>query len=295
MADYPVVRDSTGAEVPWVSLRLEPHMANTVDDIDRNIESALGRKYTGFQEFIGTESGAVSVVGSGPSLKENWKKLLGVDGDIIACNAACQFLLERGVVPKYMFCFDADPLMLEFITPHPDIIYLIASRCPPKTFDLLEGCKVVLWHAAGDLNLQNILERRGLMEPMIVGGSAAVTRAMVMAQTLGYSEVHLWGCDSSFNNGDTHIRKSTTDEKRLCVLLNKRAFECAPWMAQQVEDFKVLAPPLRDWYGIKLVVHGDGLLPHIAKAMGFRVDGESKVRRVLYEAIEKSRILWAQL
>ncbi len=241
------------------------------------------------------QSGAVSVVGSGPSLKENWNRIEEVGGDIIACNASCQFLLERGVVPKYMMCFDADPLMLEFLTPHPDIIYLIASRCPPKAFDILEGCKVVCWHAAGDLNIQELLEKYNRLEPMIAGGSAAITRAMVMAHPMGYREVHLWGADSSFVNGNTHIRKSTTVERDIHILCNNRAFRTAPWMAQQAEDFKILAPTLRAEYGVRLVVHGDGLIPHLAKAMGFDVDGESKSKRVWRETKHKARILWSQL
>ena len=139
-----------GLEIPWVPLNMEPKLANTVEDIDRNIEHALQRNDTPFPALVGTRSGAVSVVGSGPSLKKNWHKLRDFDGDIVACNAACQFLLEKGIVPQYMFCFDADPLMLEFITPHPDITYLIGSRCPPKAFEMLDGCKIVRWHAGGE-------------------------------------------------------------------------------------------------------------------------------------------------
>jgi len=294
MPDYPVIHRGT-EEVPWIELRMKSSLANTDEDIDRNIEYALSRNFKSFQDLVETESGAVSIVGSGPSLKDNWHRIPEVGGDIIACNAACQFLLERDIVPKYMFCFDADPLMLEFITPRPDITYLMASRCPPKAFELLEGCQIVCWHAAGDKNIQSILEKHNRMEPMAVGGSAAVTRAMVLAQPMGYREIHLWGADSSFLNGDTHIRKSTTQEKSLHIMCNNRAFHCAPWMAQQAEDFKMLAPSLRDQYGIKLVVHGDGLIPHLAKTTGFDVDGESKSRQLWREVRHKAGILWSQL
>jgi len=293
MNDWPVIKNG-GEELPWVELKLDAHLANTTEDIDRNIEYALGKGYTGLHALVGTESGAVSVVGSGPSLKENWQRLRDSDTDIIACNAACQFLLEKGIVPKYMFCFDADPLMLEFITPHPEITYLMGSRCPPKAFELLEGCKVVLWHAAGDENIEKLLQKHKIMEPMLAGGSAAVTRAMMLSHAMGYREIHLWGVDSSFSNGNTHIRKSTTDEKNITILLNKKVFTTAPWMCVQATDFKVLAPQLAR-LGARLIVHGDGLIPHLAKSMGFEVDGESKVRRTLYNVITKTRILWSQL
>lgn len=293
MADYPVIIHE-GQEVPWTELRMEGHLANTEEDIDRNIEHALTLDVIRFQGMLEKESGAVSIVGSGPSLKENWRRIESVGGDIIACNAACQFLLEREIVPKYMFCFDADPLMLEFITPHPAITYLMASRCPPKAFDLLKECKVIVWHAAGDKNINAILEKHGRMEPMVGGGSAAVTRAMVLSVAFGYRTVHLWGADSSFLNGDTHIRQSTTQEKQLHIMCNNRDFHCAPWMALQANDFKVLAPSMKDM-GVKLIVHGDGLIPHLAKAMGFDTDGESRTKQVWRDVKYKAGILWSQL
>lgn len=281
-------------ESKWLPLKLNPGLANSVEDIARNIEHVLTRPYVGLQTILNTESGAVSVVGSGPSLKGNWEKLRDSDTDIIACNASFQFLLERGVVPKYMFCFDADPLMLEFITPRPDVTYLIASRCPPKTFEMLEGCNVIVWHTAGDPCISDLLTKHDKMEPMVSGGTAAVTRAMILAATLGYRTVHLWGCDSSHSDGATHIRKSTTQEVRTVIKLNNKVFQMSPWMCQQCEDFKILAPPMRS-SGIRLVLHGHGILPHLAAAMGFEVDGYWRFKPILDDIAMKSRILWKYL
>ncbi len=260
--------------VAWMPLKLESRLANTDDDIARNIKHALTLEYTSFMQLAGKHSGAVAVVGSGPSLKANWRKLKDFKGDIIACNASCQFLLDKGITPKYMFCFDADPLMLEFMTPHKEITYLLASRCPPKTFELIKGCKLVIWHAGGDTHLEKLLQEAGKFnEPMVSGGTAAITRCMVTAFHMGYTDLHLWGCDSSFSNGDTHIRQSTTQERRMFVSVGGREFETAPWMARQVEDFKLLAPAYRQKYGTRFIVHGDGLLPQVAASLGFKVDG----------------------
>lgn len=280
----------------WMPLVIQNKLANTDDDIARNIEQVLARKYLPYQKLAGTESGAVAVVGSGPSLKKNWRRLLRFDGDIIACNAACQFLLGKGITPKYMMCFDADPLMLEFITPHPEITYLLASRCPPKAFEMLEGCRVSAWHAAGDLHLEKLMRAAHKeAEPMVIGGTAAITRCMVLAQTLGYKTIHLWGADSSFADGETHIRQSTTVERRMYVMGGGRKFETAPWMALQIEDFKVLAPPLRDIYGVRFVVHGDGLLPQIAASMGFEVDWPLALRHFVRVWSWKLKTLWQNL
>ena len=295
MADSPVV-ELNGGEAPWIALNLWPRLANTVDDIDRNIESALQRTYIPLPELVSSQSGAVSIVGSGPSLKKNWRRMVRMGQPIIACNAACQFLLERGIVPQYMFCFDADPLMLEFITPHPDITYLMSSRCPPETFELLKDCKVVVWHAGGDENIEKLLQKHGkFQEPMVSGGTAAVTRSMLLAKAIGWNEIHLWGCDSSYSEGDTHIRKSTTEEKGLRVMVNKKEFLCSPWMCSQAEDFKVLAPPLRDDYNVDLIVHGEGLIPHLAYSLYFKTDLEWEITRVCRMFLAVTRTLWSQI
>lgn len=292
----PIGMDKAGdARLCWLPLVVHSALANSVEHISANIESTLARDYIPFNTLIGSKSGAVAVVGSGPSLKTNWQELQHFKGDIIACNAACQFLLEKGIVPKYMMCFDADPLVIEFFTPHPDITYLIASRVTPKVFEILEGCHVVVWHAAGDETICGILEKHGKMEPMVLGGCAAVTRAMILALPMGYTEVHIYGGDSSFASGDTHIRESTTIERRMAVKCGNRVFEIAPWMTMQVDDLKALAPLIKD-LKIKLHFHGDGLLQHIARELGIRTDYENVVQqriRILKRDFKrKAAILW---
>ena len=280
----------------WLPLKIHSSMANTVEHIDRNIEANLSREYIPFNSYLSSKSGAVAVVGSGPSLKDNWHRLKNFKGEILACNASCQFLLEKGITPDYMMCFDADPLMLEFVTnPSKEVTYLLASRCPTKAFEMLEGYKVVMWHADGDEHIHEILTEKKRMEPLITGGGAAITRALHMVHAMGFKEHHLYGADSSFRGADTHIRKSTTVERRMPLMVNNRAFECAPWMAQQAEDFKILAPSLMNHHGVDLHVHGDGLIPHIAMTIGCKTDLEPRVKHFVREWKLKTRALWKHL
>lgn len=279
----------------WMPLNVKGALANTADDIARNIEHALTLDYIPITDLVGTKKGAVAIVGSGPSLKTNWQELRDFDGDIIACNAACQFLLGKGITPTYMFCFDADPLVLEFFTPHKEITYLMASRCVPKAFEIIKDCRIVVWHANGDEKVMEILEKHQRNEPVVAGGSAAVTRAMILAMPMGYSDIHVYGGDSSFADGDTHIRQSTTVEKRMAVKCGGRVFEVAPWMTLQVEDLKKLVPLIR-FVKAKMFFHGDGLLQHVARELGFRTDYENVVQQYLRifarEWKHKATILW---
>ena len=297
--ETPRVYNAEGVEVPWVGLRLESHLANTTEQIDGNIEAVLESVYEPFNGLLTTKSGAVAIVGSGPSLKRNWHELKKFDGDIVACNAAIQFLSEKGINPTYGMIFDADILTEAFVQkPNPLVTYLLASRTHPSVFKTLReaGCKIIVWHARGDLNIERLLQKHKKMEPMIGGGSAAVTRAMFVVYPMGYSTIHMYGSDSSYEKGvtDTHIGKSTTEEKYFRVMCGDRLFDTTPWMAQQAEDFKVLVPSLRRM-GIRIVVHGDGLIPHIAREMKMDVDGEPFGRQFLRNAKIKAKTLWMNL
>ncbi len=268
----------------WLPLQVQGQLANTADDISRNIEHALDMDYIPFNDFLGKKSGAVAIVGSGPSLKTNWQELRNFKGDIIACNAACQFLLEKGITPQFMFCFDADPLVLEFFTPHKEITYLLASRVVPEAFEILKGCRIVLWHAAGDEHVQEILEKHQRNEPMVLGGSAAVTRALILAMPMGYKDIHIYGGDSSFAKGDTHIRQSTTVERRMAIKCNGRVFEVAPWMTVQVNDLEKLGRIIK-LCAVRLHFHGDGLMQHVARTLGYRTDYDNTVQRWVRAAL----------
>ena len=266
-------------------------LANTVEEISANIESALQRDYIPFNALIGTKSGAVAIVGSGPSLKKNWRKLKRFKGDIIACNSACKFLLEKGITPQYMMCFYADRLMLAFMQSHPEITYLLASRCPPEAFDLVKDHKIVCWHAAGDDRLEELLVKYNREEPMVLGGSAAVTRTLYVAITMGYKTVHMYGVDSSYIGMDTHITQSRTEERRLPVRVNDKVFITAPWMSQQAEDFKILVPLMQKINNTEIVVHGTGLIPYIAQVMGLKTD-ESFIAKFIRIWKWRTTILW---
>ena len=73
-----------------------------------------------------------------------------------------------------------------------------------------------------------------------------------------------------------------------------KIFDTTPWMAQQAEDFRALVPSLQR-IGIRIVVHGDGLIPTIAKEMGMDVDGEPMGRQFWRNTKVKAKTLWINL
>jgi hypothetical protein len=251
-----------------VPLKLIRDVCHTPEEVERNIEQTLRRGYFRFNGLMDSQSGPVSIVGAGPSLARHYGSLVG---DVIACNTAHDYLIKRGVVPRFAMIFDAHPVMADCVTPHPDVVYLIASRCHEAVFEKLKDNKVVVWHCKGDHCIDALLEKHELMEPMIHGGSAAVLRALFIARAMGWRDAHLFGVDSSYEESDSHIEGRELVPERALEIWAGRWFKSTAWMAGQVEDFRDMAPMLRDQEGMQITVHGEGLLPCVAKAMGFPV------------------------
>lgn len=255
-------------------LQLVRSMCETPENVLRNVERTLSVPYERFNEHLGSQKGrTVSICGSGPSFATEYRHTVG---DILACNGAHDYLLERGIIPKYALFMDAAEFMDGFIKlPHPDVTYLVASRCHESVFKRLEGCKVVVWHCMGDPGLIDFLEQRSVNEPAVHGGSAAVTRAMIIAYALGYEDWHVFGCDSSYDGDTHHVGDTLVEEKMIdtCPVIGGvggKWFKSTAWMAGQVEDFIDMVPQMHT-RGVKITVHGTGLLPEMAKAMGLTV------------------------
>ena len=261
-------------EISRVRLNLHYEVCETPENIGRNIRHTLQKPYVPFTPLLSLPHGReISVVGFGPSLKKTYTQ---IKGDVLACNGAHNWLIDQGIVPKYAMFWDASPVVAEFVRPHNDVIYLVASRCHRDVFDLLDGYKVHVMQIGGDSCLEDLLEEYRVLEPVLGGGSAAVTRAMVIVTTMGYKKINLFGADGSYEGKYTHLKESVVEEKPLTVWCDGVDYTTTAWLAGQVEDFKVLAPALRS-QGCDLEIYGDGLLPHVARINGFAVHGTTSI------------------
>lgn len=187
----------------------------------------------------------------------------------MACNSAIGWLDDRGLRVHSAMMFDADPVLCAFARRIEGCKYYLASRCDPSLFEKLEGMDIVVWHAMGDDGLVEMLEEKPLPAhkhgPCILGGSAAVTRAVYLARAIGYTDIHLHGADSSFED-DTHVNGSVVPEDTIEVVALGKTYKTTRWMAAQAQEFQLLCKPV-EATGCKITVHGDGLLPDIWRWM----------------------------
>lgn len=249
----------------------------TQEEVERNIMATFERGYVQLMEHVAKYEGSVSLCGAGPSLGQRIDKLTG---DVMAVNGAIKFLLDRGIVPRHAMLWDADKVVAEFAVPHPDITYFVASRCHPDVFERLRDCKVVVWHAGGDHDIVKLLEKHRPDEPMVQGGTTGVTRGIYLAFALGYKDFHIFGADSCYVDGATHVEgASKLPENAMRAMVGGRWFQTTAQWCAQIEEMKIIYPMLmQPEVGAHVTTYDDGMLSWVVSIM------DANMKKALEEA-----------
>lgn len=252
-------------KVVILPLVLNMECTATEGEMNGNVAATLERGYTSLVPYLGTTGGSVSICGAGPSLGE---RIADLKGDVFAINSAIGYLLERGIVPRWAMIWDCAELCEQFAVPHQDVTYLIGSRCHPKVFERLRDCKVVVWHACGDHNIKEFLESKNISEPLVNGGTTGVTRGIYLAYALGYRDFHIFGADSCYKNGKTHVNGSLVHEQHLQILVGGRWYESTPQWAAQIEEMKVMYPMFKHTVlAAEMTAYDDGMFGWVMSLM----------------------------
>lgn len=208
-----------------------------------------------------------AIIGGGPSLVET---IDGIpDMAMFGLNAAAIWLLNRRDAEERPYrvsqiILDARPEMAEMVDDRAQF-HFFASQCDPSVFKV-PGTSPTIFHP-NIPGMQSALADRGPVH-LIGGGSSVGLQALVIAYVLGYRTIHLVGMDSSYRDGEGHAYPQALNdgERLIAVNIDGSMFECAPWMAQQAEEFQIVAAELANM-GCEIIVHGDGLLPAVAHSL----------------------------
>ncbi len=126
-----------------------------------------------------------------------------------------------------------------------------------------------MWHFP--LNgAQDLIPEDRRDDALWVAGAISVgLTAMCLVAGLGYRKIHLYGYDSSDREDASHAyeqHETTAEQKRVTAWCNGQSFKCGIAMYAQAHSFQRFAEMLAD-IGAVITVHGDGLLPTIARCM----------------------------
>lgn len=220
-------------------------------------------------QYVVPNNATLCIVGGGPSLAHDLEELKErqENGDVIwALNNAFNYLKANGIYPHCQVMLDARPENAEFVPDDTKALLLYASQCHEDVFAKARG-KVMVWNSATG-NILDLMKEFKIRSVIVQNCTSVGVSALGLAQMFGFRDVHLFGYDSSYTNGHNHAYPQPLNdaERRIEVTVNGEKFECAPWMATQVEDFKRSAQGYLD-IGMVISVHGNGLLPYVARLM----------------------------
>ncbi len=204
--------------------------------------------------------GKVAIVASGPSATEYADLLRGWDGEVWGINGAFVWMRRRGITPTAFVGLDPELMLRDYLIETPDdATYYLATQVHPDVFTHLAGRNVRLWFPA-----DGQVKYPFGAQP-VFGGTTCLGRAPNLAYLLGYREVHLFGCDSSFTDkshvyGDTGYPAGTFPTE-----MNGRIYMTTRQMLHQAADF---AEQMVEWARpgddgsapLSVSLYGDGLL-----------------------------------
>lgn len=252
-----------------------PVRCNTGDaEIFANVEFACSLPLP-WLDVVEAHDKVAVIVGGGPSLRGSLPMIRARQkaGQHIVClNGSMNALASEGILADFYVMLEArEESARQFLSaPIRGAKYFLASQCHPSAFAAVAGEDVVLWHPLYP-GIEKYTAHRDCA--MIGGGTSVGLLAMSILWALGYRTIHLYGLDSSYegDEGHAYAQPLNAGEPTAEYEIAGRKFRAAPWMARQAMEFQGVAAQLsRD--GVSIAVHGDGLLPAIAKELQKRAE-----------------------
>ncbi len=256
-------------EIHGMNVTHDAALANVRENIKLDVEWFTGAPET---------SKTMVLVCGGPSMKDHIRQIKDHKqrgAIIVTVNNALRYLLSVGIKPDRHVILDARPDNIDFLKDAPEgVRYLLASQCDPSLFELMlkeQGRhQVILWHnGLGDgEEITELCE--GIDKPCVIvpGGCTVGLRSLWLGFGSGFRKIHVYGMDSSYAGEQHHAYPQALNDAdtTIEVVVNHKRYLCAKWMARQANDFQKAYPQLTEM-GVKLWVHGTGLIPDLYAAM----------------------------
>jgi uncharacterized Rossmann fold enzyme len=249
-------------------------MAMPIERVAANIAAANARGLKAVHDLSDwREHTPIAIIGGGPSLCDYNGRTIDVARryrNTMVCGSAYDYVLGRGIVPRWAVVCDPDPIMALYLRrAHRDTTFLVASQCDAAVFKELEDRDVALWHCRGPEAESSDIWGEG-QRVLVGGGCTVLTRAIFLAVTFGFRDIHLFGCDTCVTDRH-HAYDFATDQESIGALTpirlgdpnNVPEFMMADYMVGQLFDFKKTLEALGN--RARFEVHGGGALAELMR------------------------------
>lgn len=238
-------------------------VSNTPEDkIVKNIREN-SRKYKNWLNVKDAHDGVAVFIGGGASINDHIADIKALNGaTIITMNGSAKWARENGIKPTWQVIVDAKKETAAFVDG--DCKNFLASQCAPKTLD--KANDVTLVHIGSEA-IEGLFpdERVKAGGYTLLGGGATVgLAALSIAFSQGFREMHIFGYDSSYVDGQSHGYEQTMNRfmPTTNITWGGKTFTASVAMKGQAEKFPLNARALKN-AGCDLHVYGEGLLQTI--------------------------------
>lgn len=190
---------------------------------------------------------ALAAVGGGPSVIDHLRELQEWPGDIWVSGSAYPWSRENGIDGTF-FSIDQSPQMGKACANAGRAV--VATCCDPSVFEALKNAEVEVFdiqHEGSDAN----------------HGATSITAVPKIALLMGYSEVHFFGCDSSFTEV-SHAYYDEAQQYQMIVACDGKEYETSAAMLMQAEFMSIVIRACPKVFKNR----SDGLLRAMTEAAG---------------------------
>lgn len=221
--------------------------------------------------------------------------------EVYCSNATAAWLLGHGITPKYQVIVDPKASKADDVAHrNPDITYLLSLNCDPAVFEAVKDLKVYKFLASSvgsdgkdDVTLARAAVTQENPSLVVIGGGTMMgTRAITLANPLGYRRLEYYGFDGCVAMDAGHVHCYAYPKKRGEAIIeveceDGRKFDSTMTFARQADEINVFRKMLQ-W--IEVVIHGDGFIAHMVK-----LDKAKEPQDVAYRCSEAYRALQAEM
>lgn len=241
------------------------------DEILANIRENL-KQITQWVDYCKPHNESVVICSAGQSLSRDEIQPWADKGvKIVTVKHAIDRLKQWNIKPWACVLLDPRQHVEDFVkSPDRDVVYFVASMVSPNVVKVLldNGCKVIGYHALVNAGENDLLAKEvGPGTMMVSGGSATATRSIgLLAECLGFSDIHCYGYDLSYPEKPDMTQKNPdgTDKYTEVTLgshgyknkIEQRTFWTEGQFLAQAQELRYMYKMERDF---TISVYGDGI------------------------------------
>lgn len=241
-------------------------VSNTPEkELEQNIRENSA-KYHDWLQMKEAHDGIAVLIGGGYSINdhiEDIKDLKESGAVIITMNGSAKWCRDNGITPDWQVIVDAKKETADLVDPG-ESWKIFASQCNPLTTE--KAADLTLAHF-GLETIEDFLPEERVKKGgyVLLGcGTTVGMAALSVAFSQGYREMHIFGYDSSYENGNSHGYNQKINQfmPTTKVTWNNKTFTASVAMKGQAEKFPINKRAL-ELAGCEIKVYGEGLLQTI--------------------------------